>query len=98
MDTGGERYERRKWISAFDGVSVILFFVNLSEFNLTLEEDSATNRMRESLKLFHDIVNHRSLNETPVILVFNKTDLFREKLAHVKLVDFFSDYLGKRLF
>ena len=41
VDVGGQRSERKKWIHCFEDVTAILFFVALSEYDMTLREDAA---------------------------------------------------------
>jgi GTPase SAR1 family protein len=100
VDVGGQRSERTKWIYCFEDVTAILFFISLSEYNLTLFEDTTVNRMQESLKLFDEIVNAKWFVDTPVILFLNKSDLFREKIAQPsqKLSLTFPDYQGENTF
>ena len=45
VDVGGQRSERRKWIHCFEDVSSIIFLASLAEYNLSLVEDSAVNRL-----------------------------------------------------
>ena len=45
VDVGGQRSERRKWIHCFEDVSSIIFIASLAEYNLSLVEDSAINRL-----------------------------------------------------
>ena len=40
IDVGGQRSERKKWLHCFEGVSSIIFFVALSEYDLVLIEDN----------------------------------------------------------
>lgn len=96
FDVGGQRSERRKWISCFEAVTSIIFCVALSEYDQTLIEDSTQNRMLESLMLFESIVNSRWFIRTSIILFLNKYDLFVIKLKKVPLEKFFTDYTGEK--
>ncbi|MBN3300615.1 GNAO protein, partial [Amia calva] len=81
-DVGGQRTERRKWISCFEDVRAVLFVVSLSGYDMTLVEDPSTNRLQESLKLFSSICNNVFFRSTSMILFLNKIDLFQEKILH----------------
>jgi hypothetical protein len=96
VDVGGQRNERKKWIHCFEGVTAIIFITSLSEYDCVLEEDGVTNRMRESLHLFSDIINNQWFRDTPVILFLNKKDLFEYKIKKVKLNVCFKTYKGKQ--
>lgn len=37
-DVGGQRSERRKWLTCFDGIQAVLFVVALSSYDMTLME------------------------------------------------------------
>lgn len=94
FDVGGQRTERRKWIHVFDDVTAIIFVTSLSEFDQNLLEDESTNRMKESLTLFDEICNHRLFRNTPIMIFFNKTDLFERKLKDQDLAQWFPEYKG----
>jgi hypothetical protein len=96
VDVGGQRNERKKWIHCFEGVTAIIFVTSLSEYDCVLEEDETTNRMRESLHLFGDIINNQWFINTPVILFLNKKDLFEQKIKKTKLSVCFKGYKGKQ--
>ena len=61
FDVGGQRDERRKWIQCFSDVTAIIFVAAMSGYNLTLREDATQNRLRESLDLFKNLWNNRSV-------------------------------------
>lgn len=52
VDVGGQRSERRKWMSCFEDVTAIIFIIAISEYDLTLNEDETTNRLHESFAVF----------------------------------------------
>ncbi|KAG7267504.1 hypothetical protein CRUP_008265 [Coryphaenoides rupestris] len=81
-DVGDQRGGRRKWLSCFDGVQVILFVVTLSGYDMTLMADPSMSRLQESLELFTSICNNGMFKNTTLIVFMNKTDLFREKILH----------------
>lgn len=81
VDVGGQRSERRKWASCFSGVSAIIFFASLIEYDQACIEDNRRNRMIESLDVFASTVNVKDLRESVLILFLNKNDLFEDKTA-----------------
>jgi GTPase SAR1 family protein len=98
VDVGGQRSERKKWIHCFQDVTAVLFFVALSEYDLSLYEDEETNRMHESLKLFDEICNSKWFSAIPIVLFLNKKDLFQEKIPKVNITVAFPDYDGPQTF
>jgi hypothetical protein len=42
FDVGGQRTERKKWIHCFEGVTAIIFCVDVAEYDLQLAEDYDT--------------------------------------------------------
>merc|ERR1719381_34416 len=74
FDVGGQRNERKKWIHCFENVSCVVFVAAISEYDQTLFEDDATNRVVEALNLFDEICNSRWFTETSIILFLNKRD------------------------
>jgi len=97
IDVGGQRSERKKWMHYFDDVDLVLFLVALSEYDQALYEDGSINRLQEALELFHSICESKWFSRTAVQLVFNKTDIFREKLKHSPLETYFPDFQGEQV-
>ncbi|KAH8854209.1 Guanine nucleotide-binding protein G(i) subunit alpha isoform 1 [Schistosoma japonicum] len=95
VDVGGQRSERKKWIHCFQDVTAIIFVVALSEYDLGLAEDQATNRMIESMNLFDSICNNSWFIETSMLLFLNKRDLFEQKICHSPLTICFPEYAGE---
>jgi len=94
VDVGGQKSERRKWINCFQDVTAVIFCVALSEYDMKMYEDDATNRMHDSLKIFHNVSNSEFFRDTAMILFLNKEDLFKEKITKVDLKVCFPDYTG----
>ncbi|KAH3732246.1 G-protein subunit alpha 1 [Pelomyxa schiedti] len=94
VDVGGQRSERKKWMNCFPDVTAIIFVVALSEYDLKLYEDNTTNRMFESMKLFKEICSNPFISNVPIILFFNKSDIFRQKITKVDLSVCFPEYKG----
>ena len=93
FDIVGRRSERKKWISQFEGVPVVLFVVDLVGYYQRLHEESQT-RMMESLVLFDSVVNSQWFMHSSIILCLNNVEHFRQKLAQYPLCDYFLDYSG----
>ena len=94
VDVGGQRAHRKKWIHCFEGVAAMMFCVALSGYDRVLEEDGKTNRMQESLQLFHAMYCTKWFITTSIILLLNKRDIFADKIQHQPLSVCFPDYSG----
>ncbi|KAI5474385.1 ubiquitin carboxyl-terminal hydrolase 48 [Pseudohyphozyma bogoriensis] len=94
LDVGGQRSERRKWVSCFEGVDVLLFLFSVSEYDQKLYEDENANRFEESETLFASISNSLWFKRSTLIVFLNKIDLFARKIARVPLSEHLTDYRG----
>ena len=96
VDVGGQRNERKKWIHCFHGVTALIFCIATSEYDLKLYEDEKVNRLHETLTLFDEICNCQWFSETSLIILFNKNDLFKEKIKKIDMKICFPEYDGKK--
>ncbi|KAL7714640.1 G protein alpha subunit [Entamoeba marina] len=94
IDVGGQRSERKKWVSFFSDVDCAIFVTSLAEYDMKLYEDGNTSRLTESIAVFKDIMTNEFLSNAVKLIFLNKMDLFEEKLAKVPLSSVFSDYSG----
>lgn len=95
VDVGGQRSERKKWLTVFQDVTVVIFVAAVSELDQELYEEKNQNRLLESLRLFDDMINNDHFKNIPVILFLNKEDLLREKLARgMSLSTLFPEFTG----
>lgn len=92
-DVGGQRGERRRWISVFEGINAVLFLIACSDFDQSLREDKKKNRLQESLELFRDIFWSRFLRQSGIIVFLNKQDILKKKIEEGRKIDkLFPDY------
>ncbi|KAJ3786548.1 G-protein alpha subunit-domain-containing protein [Lentinula aff. detonsa] len=94
VDFGGQFSERRKWIHLFPKAGMIIYVASLSDYDETCAEDSSTNRMYDSMKLFEIVVHSKWFIDVPIVLLLNKTDVFAQKLRTTPLKEYFHDYTG----
>ncbi|KAG2387398.1 hypothetical protein C9374_001730 [Naegleria lovaniensis] len=95
FDVGGQRSERKKWVNCFEGVSAVVYVSSLADYDLKMYEDDSLNRMDDSLNVFEGLCNGY-FKETPIIIVLNKTDIFKKKLQVHGIDTCFSDYKGDK--
>eukprot|EP01084_Bolivina_argentea_P222646 376802_1 len=95
-DNGGERNERKKWIHYFCDVSCVLYVSALNQYCKSLFEDETYIALLESMDLFDEICNAKWFHNSVIVLLLNKTDLFRKHLKITPLTFCFGDeYKGR---
>ena len=82
----------RKLFHSFEDVRVVIFVVDLSDYDETVNE--ASTHLRESLTQFEDVCNSKWLSSPRIILVLHQFEIFREKIATNPLRKYFPDYEG----
>ncbi|KAG8220199.1 guanine nucleotide binding protein, alpha subunit [Butyriboletus roseoflavus] len=95
VDVGGQKSERRKWIHCFQDVTSILFLVSLSGYDQCLVEDRDANQMQDAMTIWDSICHSQWFKQTSIILFLNKDDLFKKKITHSDIKNFFPDYEGE---
>ena len=86
IDVGGQRSERRKWMTIMKDdsqIQAVLYVVAISEFDMKCFEDNETMRLDEALELFEKCGREGILSDKSVTIFFNKYDLFTEKLESI---------------
>ena len=71
-DVGGQRSERKKWLSIFGDVNAVIYVMSLSAYDQVVFEDHTTNCYVETLNLFSDTVNVSAFDLTDFIVFLNK--------------------------
>ncbi|KAI0030759.1 guanine nucleotide binding protein, alpha subunit [Vararia minispora EC-137] len=96
VDTGGQRPERKKWRHCFGpNVTTIVFVVSLSGYDQSLLEDTTKNQMADAMDLWSVLCAYFKNTYVSMILVFNKNDLFEEKVKRSGIGNFFPDFDGE---
>jgi guanine nucleotide-binding protein G(i) subunit alpha len=88
------RFDRSKWIDAFQNVTSIIFSVDLSCYDEVLPEEPTKTRMLETLFEFDSIVNSKWFARTGIILMLCNVARFEAKLNSTHLEKYWSDYSG----
>jgi GTPase SAR1 family protein len=59
--------------------------VDISEYDQFDEDDPSLKGMGFSLKNFEEFLQNKTHKNKPIVLVFNKYDIFKEKIKNVDL-------------
>jgi GTPase SAR1 family protein len=96
FDVGGQKPERRKWyvIAQTHKPTALLFFTSLVDFDVPLLVEQDKTRMDESLEVWDEILNREEFDNTTIVLLFNKNDLFEDKIERVDMKASFKKYKG----
>ena len=86
IDVGGQRSERKKWMTVMkedSQIQAVVYVVAISEFDMTCFEDNTTMRLDEALKLFEECGQNGILDDKAVTIFLNKFDLLTNKLQSI---------------
>jgi hypothetical protein len=93
-DCSGLPTIRERWTELTQHNLVLIFFVvSLSDYDIPWRDQS--NRLQHALELFEQTVNSPEFRKIPFFLLFNKTDIFIEKIKFKNLTIAFPDYNGR---
>lgn len=95
-DVGGAKTQRHAWIPYFDNVDCIIFLAPLSPFDQALPEDRKVNCLEDSLIIWKELCTNKLLENVPLVLFLNKSDLLRRKLEDGVQVSRFVVSYGNR--
>ncbi|KAJ6252106.1 guanine nucleotide-binding protein g(o) subunit alpha [Anaeramoeba flamelloides] len=98
VDVGGQRSERRKWVHYFDDVDILIFVIALDGYAEKLFENHLVNRMSESISVFENIVNNNYFRKKDLVILYNKTDIFKQNLTKIPIKSTFPEYKGKNTY
>ena len=94
-DVAGQKGKPRKWMQCFECVTLIIFIVDISEYDeILLENDGQMNALEESRNDFKTLLCYPWFQKTSVLLFFNNIDVFEEKIKVSDLSNYFPDFNG----
>ena len=92
----GKENERKKWIYSLAGQNCVIFVTALSQYCLSIAEWQKQLGLLENIDVFEGVCDYRLLKRSMIVLLLNKTDLFREYWKITPLTFCFGDeYKGK---
>ncbi|KAF8477758.1 guanine nucleotide binding protein, alpha subunit [Russula ochroleuca] len=90
----GQEWEPRKWIHLFEGVTSIIFYASLSDYDKWVVDRDEQTRLHKSFILFDAVVNSVGFHRTSIILLLTDKAEFGTKLHKVPLAQYFPEYAG----
>ncbi|KAM4664424.1 guanine nucleotide-binding protein G(i) subunit alpha-3-like [Discoglossus pictus] len=96
IDVGEQRSSWKKWIHFFETVHAIIFCVALNNYDRLLEEKE--NPMHKNMTFLQSLIKSKWLTYVPIFLIFNKKDLFKEKINRFPLTTCFPEYTGSNTY
>lgn len=94
IDVGGQRVERRKWVNLKRNLTAIIFIASLTDYDVISEDNPRKTRMQESIEVWEEVLQGRYVRNIPIILFFNKIDLFKKKIKHCHINKIYKNYKG----
>jgi hypothetical protein len=86
------RKERLEKIFEKAKVNAVVYVISLTEYQFWNNFESCENKFQNSIDAFENAMGMKQLENVPWILLFNKFDLFEEKVKAFPLENYFDDY------
>eukprot|EP01084_Bolivina_argentea_P130828 230971_1 len=91
--SGRSTSEQAKWMKfLFDRIHAVVFVVGINEYDLKSFEDNQTNSLVEAINVFKEIIVDGNCNFKSVLVMFNKYDVFKEKIKNIPITVAFDDF------
>lgn len=83
-DVSAQDNRKKKWIANFqDDVHLIMFFVGLDQFDEPSRQNRTVDGVTHAMAEFLELLEEKSLSTLPILLVFNRHDVFCKKIQSV---------------
>eukprot|EP01080_Neovahlkampfia_damariscottae_P004540 gene4540-7917_t len=80
-----------KLISKSNG-KLVIYVISLSEYNQASTSNEKKTKFQDSLALFEKLTTMKCLQDIPWLIIFNKSDMFQEKIDRFGLKFYFNDF------
>ena len=80
LDVGGNRSERKKWPAVLKSCHALCYVISLAEFDEYCWEDPKTNRFKESMVTFQELLNGEHIKNKDLFVIFTNVDRFKQKI------------------
>lgn len=94
IDVGGLRGERGRWVSVFPNTDILVFTVDLSNYDQSLVEDKKKNAFSESVDVFKGLMRLPFFATCKCCVFMTKDDIFRKKVLEVDMSTHVKGYTG----
>jgi len=96
----GETFHSTKWFHCFEDAVAVVYIADLSTYDLVeiATDQTKSTRLQKSILHFEKVCNNKWFKDKPVILILNKKNIFRKKLASSPISLWFSNYTGTNTF
>jgi G-protein alpha subunit len=75
-------------------LDAIIFVASLAAFDQIMYEDPLINRLMDSMVCFEHIMDNAILKREPMISMFNKHDIFKDKCRTTKFHSYIPHFIG----
>jgi guanine nucleotide-binding protein subunit alpha len=83
-DVSAQNNRKKKWIANFqDDIHLIMFFVGLDQFDEPSRQNQTVDGVTHAMAEFLEVLEEKSLSAFPILLVFNRHDVFCKKIQSI---------------
>ncbi|KAF2730853.1 G-alpha-domain-containing protein [Polyplosphaeria fusca] len=80
------------WLARYTDTQAVIFVAAVSDYDVV--SPSGKNRLDEAADLFGEVLNEEAFRNVPILLVLNRVDVFRKKIAKAPLGAHMPEYTG----
>lgn len=95
-DVSAQNNCKKKWIANFEeDIHLIMYFVGLDQFNEPSRQNPSVDGVTHAMAEFLELLEEKSLSSFPILVVFNRHDIFCKKVESVPPWEYFPPNYSK---